>query len=85
MNKLSNFAVALIAGAASIFTSAILGIARAVLVEDFPVLTALFIAVGKAFGDLPIAFTCFGIVYGWLFFRTRPDVSAPKLRPESRE
>jgi hypothetical protein len=66
--NLTRIKVALIAGAASLLTSAIYGFVKAITTpgSDFDNLEVLVYVVAFTVGSLPTALICFGLVYGIL-------------------
>jgi len=71
MTTLTNFQIALIAGAASILTTGIHGFAQAVYLYNFSGVNILGSILGRIIGDFPTALLCAGIVYGLLRIRKK--------------
>ena len=67
--KLTETKIALIAGAASVLTSAIHATVQVLTTQHYNALAILFYVIGFVVGELPSALICFGLVYGFLRVR----------------
>lgn len=77
MDKPTKAKIALVAAAASLFTTAFHGAAQAFFEFHYPIGHIIGYILGRLIGDSPVALVCYGITFYWLKAGGMQDEAKP--------